>query len=57
MPIEKINTQTSIHEVKAGETLFRISKIYQISVDDLILWNGLGKVPTIQVGQKIKVKP
>jgi LysM repeat protein len=54
---EKINTQATFHEVKAGETLFRISKIYAISVDDLIRWNGLGKVPTIQVGQKIKVKP
>ncbi len=51
------NTQAAFHEVKAGETLFRISKIYQVSIDDLILWNGLGKVPTIQVGQKIKVKP
>lgn len=55
--VEKMNTQAAYHEVKAGETLFRISKIYQVSVDDLILWNGLGKVPTIQVGQKIKVKP
>lgn len=55
--VEKTNTQAAYHEVKAGETLFRISKIYQVSVDDLILWNGLGKVPTIQVGQKIKVKP
>ncbi len=55
--VEKTNTQAAFHEVKAGETLFRISKIYQVSVDDLILWNGLGKVPTIQVGQKIKVKP
>lgn len=54
---EKINTQATFHEVKAGETLFRISKIYQVSIDDLILWNGLGKVPTIRVGQKIKVKP
>lgn len=55
--VEKTNTQAAFHEVKAGETLFRISKIYQVSVDDLILWNGLGKVPTIQVGQKIKIKP
>ena len=55
--VEKTNTQAAYHEVKAGETLFRISKIYQVSVDDLILWNGLGKLPTIQVGQKIKVKP
>ena len=53
----KTNTQPALHEVKAGETLFRISKIYQVSVDDLIRWNNLGKIPTIQVGQKIKVKP
>jgi membrane-bound lytic murein transglycosylase D len=55
--VVQTNTQTAFHEVKAGETLFRISKIYQVSLDDLIRWNNLGKVPTIQVGQKIKVKP
>jgi LysM repeat protein len=55
--VAQTNTQAAFHEVKAGETLFRISKIYQVSLDDLIRWNNLGKVPTIQVGQKIKVKP
>ncbi len=46
-----------IHEVEAGETLFKISKIYQVSIEDLIKWNNLGKNPSIRVGQKIKLKP
>jgi len=45
------------HEVEAGETLFKIAKVYQVSVDDLIRWNNLGKSPKIRVGQKIKLKP
>ncbi|MEK6547114.1 MAG: LysM peptidoglycan-binding domain-containing protein, partial [Bacteroidota bacterium] len=46
-----------IHEVEAGETLFKIAKVYQVSIDDLIKWNNLGKIPTIRVGQKLKLKP
>ena len=45
------------HEVETGETLFKIAKVYQVSVDDLIRWNNLGKSPKIRVGQKIKLKP
>lgn len=45
------------HEVEAGETLFKIAKVYQVSIDDLIRWNNLGKSPKIRVGQKIKLKP
>jgi membrane-bound lytic murein transglycosylase D len=45
------------HEVEGGETLFKISKIYQVSIEDLIKWNNLGKNPSIRVGQKIKLKP
>jgi len=54
---EKKSLMADYHEVQAGETLFKISKLYQVSVEDLIQWNNLGKVPTIRVGQKIKLKP
>jgi LysM repeat protein len=54
---EKKSVLADYHEVQAGETLFKISKLYQLSVEDLIQWNNLGKVPTIRVGQKIKLKP
>jgi membrane-bound lytic murein transglycosylase D len=45
------------HTVKAGETLFRISKIHQISLDELKKWNSLGANQTIRVGQVLKLSP
>lgn len=48
---------TKFHQVKAGETLFRIASQYGISVQKLSDWNKLGKKPTIQVGQKLKIQP
>jgi membrane-bound lytic murein transglycosylase D len=46
-----------IHEVEPGDTLFKLARVYQVSVEDLIRWNNLGKNPAIRVGQKIKLKP
>lgn len=47
----------TIHTVQAGETLFRISKTYSISTEDLIKWNNLGKNPSLKIGQKLKLIP
>lgn len=47
----------TIHLVQAGETLFRISKTYSISTENLIKWNNLGKNPNLKIGQKIKLTP
>jgi membrane-bound lytic murein transglycosylase D len=47
----------TIHTVQAGETLFRISKTYAISTEDLIKWNNLAKNPSLKIGQKIKLVP
>lgn len=65
LPIKEEKTSTSIefkskieyHTVKAGETLFRISKIHQISLDELKKWNSLGANQTIRVGQVLKLSP
>jgi flagellum-specific peptidoglycan hydrolase FlgJ len=43
------------HEVKKGDTLYSISKIYGITVDELKALNGL-RSNTIHVGQKLKVR-
>jgi len=42
------------HTVAKGETLYRISKDYGVSVQDLKAWNGLAD-NTIHVGQKLIV--
>ena len=43
------------HVVKKGETLYRISKMYGISVDQLRSWNGKGNSNLIRVGEQLKV--
>jgi LysM repeat protein len=42
------------HRVAKGETLYRISKEYGVSIQDLKAWNGLAD-NTIHVGQKLIV--
>lgn len=54
-PAEKENLDNvDYHEVKAGETLFSISKKYGLSVEDLKELNGLADY-SIQLGQKLLV--
>ncbi|MHA8099841.1 LysM peptidoglycan-binding domain-containing protein [Aquirufa aurantiipilula] len=55
--INNVQANNSFHQVKAGETLFRIASQYGISVQKLAEWNKLGKNPKIQVGQKLKIQP
>lgn len=51
-----VNTQQSkTHKVKKGETLYGISKQYNLPVDKLLEINGLGKKSTIQAGQVLKL--
>lgn len=39
------------HEVRAGETLYRISKIYKVEVMEVVEWNGLNLNEAIKPGQ------
>lgn len=43
------------HTVAKGETLFRISKKYGVSVDQLQAWNNKGKSTVILKGEKLQV--
>ncbi|HSM75297.1 MAG TPA: LysM domain-containing protein [Desulfobacterales bacterium] len=43
------------HTVKAGETLYGISRSYGLSVDQLMRMNGLAKGAVIQPGQRLTV--
>ena len=43
------------HTVKAGETLYGISRSYGLSVDQLMRMNGLAKGAIIQPGQRLTV--
>lgn len=52
---EDISPKESIHIVKKGDTLYRISKSYGTSVEKIMKLNGL-KNTSIKIGQKIKIK-
>ncbi len=45
------------HEVRSGETLYRISRQYDISVDELCRLNNLTPEQAIHPGQKLLVAP
>ena len=45
------------HRVQKGETLYRISKKYRVSVDQLLLWNGLQKSSILSICQELRVTP
>ncbi|MCV6636364.1 LysM peptidoglycan-binding domain-containing protein [Candidatus Albibeggiatoa sp. nov. NOAA] len=48
-------TTTQYHTVQAGETLYRISKMYNITVQQLQAWNGGISPSSLSVGQRLVV--
>ena len=52
---EKISSGTGIHTVDPGETLYSISRMYQISITQLMKWNQLTYDDAIKIGQELIV--
>lgn len=48
------SNQNEYHIVKAGETLYSISRIYNVSVDDIMKWSGITS-SALNIDQKLKV--
>lgn len=51
----KFDNGTIVHKVSAKETLYSISKMYDVSVDDLKAWNNL-KDNSLSVGQDLNIR-
>ena len=52
---EKPSEQKIYHTVEAGQTLFRISRMYDVSIEDIRKWNQLpGNI--ISIGQVLTIK-
>lgn len=49
--------KVKIHTVAAGESLWGISQLYEVKMDDLLRWNELPDPDALKVGQNIQVKP
>ena len=53
----KTRNKPSSHKVRAGESLWTISRKYKVTVDNLLSWNRLSADNYLQPGQKLKLKP
>jgi peptidoglycan lytic transglycosylase D len=42
--------------VRAGDTLNRIAKLFQVSVKEIVSWNGIGSLHDIATGQKLTIR-
>jgi LysM repeat protein len=56
-PEPKKETKAKIHTVKQGETLYRISRRYNLSVEQLRQYNKLDSKASIYPGQRLNVTP
>ncbi len=55
VPKDMTESSVDVHVVIAGESLYAIAKKYDLTVEDIIKWNGLEKNEAIKPGQKLQV--
>ncbi|MFN4146242.1 MAG: LysM peptidoglycan-binding domain-containing protein, partial [Runella sp.] len=46
-----------LHTVEAGQTFYSISKMYDVSINDILYWNNLPQDATLKSGQKLTIRP
>jgi membrane-bound lytic murein transglycosylase D len=49
------NSRAVSYNVRSGDTLSRIAKVFGVTVSDLVSWNGISKHSTLRPGQKLTV--
>ncbi|MBN2063082.1 MAG: LysM peptidoglycan-binding domain-containing protein [Deltaproteobacteria bacterium] len=54
-PVLRETDKTRFHQVQPGETLYRISLNYRLTVDELKSMNNIGPESVIIIGQKLKI--
>lgn len=52
---DRAAARQNVHTVKRGETLYSISRLYDVSVETLRRWNRLGGRRTLVVGTRLRV--
>ncbi len=50
------NSET-YHMVMKGDTLYKISKRYSVTIENLCQWNNISRSSTLHIGQQIKLCP
>ncbi|MBF0252912.1 MAG: N-acetylmuramoyl-L-alanine amidase [Candidatus Omnitrophica bacterium] len=55
LPIKPSQRYDILHTVAPGETIWRISKMYDVSIDELVRINKIKDVTDVDIGTKLKV--
>ena len=53
--MEQVRGGYDTYVVVKGDTLFKISRRYGVTVDDLVRWNGIKNRNLIYPGQQLKI--
>jgi len=43
------------HTVRSGDTLYRIARLYQVTVAQIVSWNGIAANTPLRPGQKLNI--
>ncbi|OKL39192.1 LysM peptidoglycan-binding domain-containing protein [Pontibacter flavimaris] len=54
IPAQQPTANATTHIVKQGESLWAISRMYAVSINDLVTWNKLGDAP-LKLGQELLI--
>ena len=49
------SARTVRHTVRRGDTLSQIARVYQVSVTQIVAWNGIATSTTLRPGQKLSI--
>jgi Tfp pilus assembly protein PilF len=53
----KSTPKKTFHTIRSGETLYQLSKLYDLSIADLLLWNPDLVIEDIALGTRIRISP
>lgn len=53
---KRLETRTTYHKIKRGETLGGIARRYGVTVNQLMRWNGIKNAARIREGQRLRIE-
>jgi membrane-bound lytic murein transglycosylase D len=56
-PATTVANKPITHVVEPGQTFYSISKMYDVTVNDIFYWNNLGQDAKLLSGQKLTIRP
>ena len=56
MAVADPSTRKVIYTVRAGDTLWRVAKLFQVKVSQILTWNAIGLHTPLLAGQKLTIR-